>query len=81
MTRNQHRALALAAAMLEHELEPEQLSDQDWNLLLLAAGINAVSAKANEVARQVFLNARQRTGFFADQTTQPIPSLQTLDRA
>ena len=53
MTRNQLRAIALAHEIKSGTTDPTALQDQDWMLLLLAAGLNRVASPPPIIARKV----------------------------
>src|SRR5687767_707155 len=38
MTHNQHHAVELAQGLLRSTIKPDRLTDQEWHLMLLAAG-------------------------------------------
>ena len=65
MTRNQKLAVRLAAALSRGRTDPMALSDEQWNLLLLAAGINCPGANPDFVARRVLSDRAARSGYFA----------------
>ena len=65
MTTNQQRAVALAEAIRRGWLEPATLLDEDWNLLLLAAGLNRCQSSPRLVASRVLDRSRRRVGYFA----------------
>lgn len=64
MTTNQRRAAVLAEQIFLGARSPEALPDNDWSLLLLAAGTNAVAAPAAVVSRRVLEYANQGSGYF-----------------
>ena len=64
MTTNQLRAVRLARAMSEGRIDAAGLSDDDWSLLLLAAGLNQTAAAPAVVARRVVDAAWGRSGYF-----------------
>lgn len=66
MTHNQYRAIALAKAIRQDAVHPEDLPEADWHLLLLAAGTNKVFAAPLLVANRVMDNARHHVGYFAE---------------
>ncbi len=66
MTRNQLRAIALAHEIKSGTTDPTTLLDQDWMLLLLAAGLNRVSSPPPIIARKVLDFADRQVEYFAD---------------
>jgi hypothetical protein len=65
MTRNQHHALDLARKILKGALSAQAVTDQEWHLLLLAAGLNCLALPPKKVSVQVLRNARWGTGYYA----------------
>ena len=65
MTRNQKLAVRLAAALSRGRTDPMALSDEQWNLLLLAAGVNCPGANPDFVARRVLSHRAAQSGYFA----------------
>jgi hypothetical protein len=65
MTTNQHHALNLARALLQKRVIADTLPENDWELLLLAAGLNYCGATARKVSRRVLANARRHLGYFS----------------
>ena len=75
MSSNCIRAISLANALFEGSLDPSNLSDNDWYLLLLAAGLNEAESGPATVSRLVLDAARRRTGYFRprdDARLQPV---------
>ena len=66
MTRNQHRSIELARQLVLGTLNAEQLSDEDWNLLLLAAGLNNPRSLPPVVAHRVLNQAAGQNGYFSN---------------
>ena len=66
MTSNQKRAARLAAALRADAGRTADLTDADWDLLLLAAGLTGGGALRLLVANRVLDRARRRVGYFAD---------------
>jgi hypothetical protein len=68
------RAISLASALFEGSLDPASLTDNDWYLLLLAAGLNEPGTVAATVSRLVLQAAQRRTGYFRprDLVLQPL---------
>lgn len=64
MTANELKAIELATGLAERSVDPATLSDDDWFLLLLAAGVNS-AASTLAVARRVLEAAERRVGYFA----------------
>ena len=65
MTANQIRAVRLALGVVDEEFNPGDLSDSDWQLLLLAAGVNNVCASPKIVAEQVLRHLTCSSGYFS----------------
>lgn len=65
MTRNQKRAIALAAGIRGGRVDPNHLPEIDWHLLLLAADMNRSSAPAGLIANRVLERAQRHVGYFA----------------
>ncbi len=66
MTRNQLRAIALAHEIKGGTTDPTTLQDQDWMLLLLAAGLSRVSSPPPIIAHKVLDCADRQVEYFAD---------------
>jgi hypothetical protein len=66
MTRNQLRAIALAHELKLGATDPSTIHDHDWNLLLLAAGLNKVSAPPRVIVKRVLDCANRQSDYFAD---------------
>jgi hypothetical protein len=66
MTRNQRRAAALAQDLRSGGLQASDLSDTDWDLLLLAADLHDPRSVPLTVSSRVLERAMQRTGFFTE---------------
>jgi hypothetical protein len=64
MTQNQHHALDLAHSLLSSAVSADQLTDQEWHLMLLAAGLNNYCAAPTKVALLTLQNAQQGAGYF-----------------
>ena len=64
MTTNQCHAAALAEGVCRGAISPAALSDEEWFLLLLAAGTNAVAARPAIVARRALDCAGRGSGYF-----------------
>lgn len=64
MTTNQTRALYLARALSEGWLSAATIGDDDWTLLLLAAGMNHAASAPAVVSRHVLDSAAAQTGYF-----------------
>lgn len=65
MTSIQERAVRLAERVRHRELDPATLSDADWHLLLLAAGLNNQQSLPPIVCRRVLDHAGRQVGFFS----------------
>ena len=65
MSRNQKYAVELAGGICRGEVEPSLISDADWSLLLLAAGLNNACAGPLAVARGVISRFTAKVGYFA----------------
>ena len=66
MTRNQLRAIALAHEIKLGSRDPATIHDHDWTLLLLAAGLNKVSAPPRVIVTKVLDCAYRQVDYFAD---------------
>lgn len=66
MSRNQKHAIELAGGICRGEVEPSLISDADWSLLLLAAGLNNACAGPVAVARGVLSRFTEKVGYFAE---------------
>lgn len=66
MTLNQKRSLELANRILQNRLAATDLADADWQLLLLAAGLNNIQSHPFVAAKQVLINAAGRKGYFSN---------------
>lgn len=65
MTRNQQRAVTLARQVSNGLHDPAQLTDGDWNLLLLAADLNNTTSLPMLVCARVLNQAERRVGYFS----------------
>ena len=65
MTANQKRVVQMALDILRDEYMAQDLCDADWQLLLLAAGLNNVCVRPDVAARRVLENAESECGYFA----------------
>jgi hypothetical protein len=65
MSRNQKYAVELAGGICRGEVEPSLISDADWSLLLLAAGLNNACAGPLAVAKGVISRFTEKVGYFA----------------
>ena len=83
MTSNQHRAVEVARHLLSGEMSDARLSDGEWHLLLLGAGVNCQGAPLLKVAGRVLDNAERHAGYFAraegDSTSLPNTSAPAPD--
>ena len=64
MTRNQQRAVMLARHVSNGLHDPADLTDGDWNLLLLAADLNNTTSLPMLVCARVLNQAERRVGYF-----------------
>ena len=64
MTTNQERAIALAEGICAGTVDPLSVADEDWHLLLLAAGMNHCRSLPPTLCRRVLSRANQRVGYF-----------------
>jgi len=68
VAKNQIRAVTLARSLVEGTTDAADLTDNDWYLLLLAAGMNQASASGSTLCKRVLEAADGGTGFFASIT-------------
>ena len=73
MTRNQRRAIDIAKGLLSGAVTTARVSEADWHLLLLGAGVNCQHTPLLKVAGQVLENAERHAGYFADVARAPRP--------
>ena len=66
MTSNQRRAIFLANLIVKGYTDPANLSEIDWSLLLLAAGLYRVTTPPVVVAARVLANAEALDGYFSE---------------
>jgi hypothetical protein len=78
MTTNQRRAIETAKGLLSGAVTTARLSEADWHLLLLGAGMNCQQAPLHKVAGQVLENADRHAGYFARVTGGPTASPEIL---
>jgi hypothetical protein len=64
MNSNQSRAIDLARQIVHGQLRAGELSDHDWHLLLLAAGVRSALAAPLVVSCKVLNDAQLRAGYF-----------------
>jgi hypothetical protein len=64
MNPNQSRAVDLARQIVHGQLRARELPDDDWHLLLLAAGGRSTFAPPLVVSCQVLNDAQLRAGYF-----------------
>jgi hypothetical protein len=69
MTANQKHVVQIAFSILRDEHAYQELSDADWQLLLLTAGFNNVCVRPDVAARRVLDNAETERGYFASYAT------------
>jgi hypothetical protein len=74
MTHNQLHALELAEGLLNSAVSADQLTDQEWHLMLLAAGLNNYCAAPTKVALLTLQNARAGAGYFTGVGTVAEPA-------
>jgi len=65
MTSNQLRAITLARQIKRGATDPSALQDQDWMLLLLAAGLNKSSSSPRVIVKKVLEHADRQVEYFA----------------
>jgi hypothetical protein len=65
MTSNQYHAVEVARCLLAGELNASGMTEGEWHLLLLGAGVNCQEAPLLKVAGRVLENALSHTGYFA----------------
>jgi hypothetical protein len=70
VTHNQHHALGLANGLLSSSLNADQLTDQEWHLMLLASGLNSYCAPPTKVALLTLRNAAAGVGYFEGAANQ-----------
>jgi len=66
VTTNQWHAASLAAQICQHMVDPADLSDHDWHLLLLAADLNSPQSLPLLVCCRVLDQAARGVGYFED---------------
>jgi hypothetical protein len=64
VTHNQQHALELANELLSSSLRADELTDQEWHLMLLASGLNSYCAPPTKVALLTLRNAETGQGYF-----------------
>lgn len=64
-TRNQRRAAVLAACLAHGRASDDEMTDNDWALLLLASGCNDVTCSPAVVGRRVLEHYLLHEGYFA----------------
>jgi hypothetical protein len=74
MTHNQAHALELAEGLLSSTVSADQLTDQEWHLMLLAAGLNSYCAPPTKVALLTLQNAQSGAGYFTGVGTVTEPA-------
>ena len=72
MTSNQKQALQLAEAVLNRHVEPSGLSDEQWQLLLLASGMNYCRSNAAAICTRTIDDFLKSEGYFSN-CTPPRP--------
>lgn len=73
MTSNQTRAVLLAHDIANGRVAAGDLADQDWVLLILAAGLTCSAASPAVVSNRVLANAISRAGYFCPRTAVGFP--------
>ncbi len=71
MSSNQSRAISLAHEIIHGRVRPHDLPDDDWNLLLLAAGTCCAASNPLIVSCKVLNNAQLRSGYFQNPQLDP----------
>lgn len=66
MTGNQKNALELAEKIVRQDKTAVELSERQWHLLLLAAGLNNPCSLPQFVAHKVLREFQSRRGYFAE---------------
>jgi hypothetical protein len=66
VTRNQKHALRLAESILNRQVDPTHLSDEDWQLLLLASGTSYLRTKASVLCQRVIDDYLNCGGYFSN---------------
>jgi hypothetical protein len=66
MTGNQAHAVELARGIIDGTVAARELSDMDWHLLLLAAGLNSHCSLPLLVAHRALRNAEAQAGYFSE---------------
>jgi hypothetical protein len=70
MTRNQQKAVELAQGIIDRKVVPIDLRDLEWQLLLLAAGLNSLSSLPLLVAHRVLQNSTSFAGYFGRESSR-----------
>ena len=71
MTTNQSKAILLAHSLVSGTTHPAAVTDADWHLLLLAAGVNSMFTAPGAVALQVLECAKAGAGYFTPREHRP----------
>jgi hypothetical protein len=64
MTSNQTKAILLAHQIAQGQIAGGDLSDHDWMLLVLAAGLSCTAVSPAVVSSRVLRNACAQAGYF-----------------
>jgi hypothetical protein len=72
MSTNQTKAITLAEQILHGRVHPLDLPDDDWTLLLLAAGECCVASPALTLSCKVLNHAQHHTGYFESARRQSL---------
>ena len=64
MTTNQRRAIRLAQSVFDGRVAAGEIVDEDWVLLVMAAGLTHFKAPPGAISRKVLRDARERAGYF-----------------
>lgn len=79
MTRNQERAALIAQCVLTGRVPADDLPDEDWSLLMLAAGVNSLYAPAEVLSSRALEQAVHHSGYFAAKRTSRLASAYDCD--
>ena len=79
MTTNQWRAASLATGICQHRVDPSEITERDWHLLLVAADLNSPESLPLLVCFRVLDQAARRVGYFESTPPEPEPAGATAD--
>jgi hypothetical protein len=65
MASNQQRAIDLANDIVEGKRSAPELTEEEWNLILLASGLNDIRTLPLLVCHRIMTNKSMKTGFFS----------------